>query len=205
MSIKNKAWYPVLYMFAVMLFFSAIIIGFGTLTRERVRDNERIDFERATLQALPIDLPEDAGPQQIHRTFVANVADSTSKTAGALRLMKGDSLLAYALPIEGAGFWAPVKGVIGIAADKRTVTGIAFYEQNETPGLGGEIVKPDFRNQFQDKELSSEDEPLQIRMRTEELDESSVHAITGATQTSQRLGKFLAEDLTRWQQRMDTR
>jgi Na+-transporting NADH:ubiquinone oxidoreductase subunit C len=205
MSVKEKAWYPVVFMFAVTLVLSAIIIVFGSLTRDRVKSNERIAFERAALQALPIDLPEDAGPQKIHRMFTENIADSTDETGGALRYMKGDSVIAYALPIEGAGFWAPIKGVIGIAADKRTVTGIAFYEQNETPGLGGEIVKIEFRSQFQGKVLSVDGVPLEIRMGTEELDESSVHAITGATQTSVRLGKFLADDIERWQQSMGVR
>lgn len=205
MSVKDKPWYPVVYMFGVTLFFSAIIIVFGTLTRQRIKDNEKIAFERAALQALPIELPEKASPPEIHRMYVENVKDSTDRTAGALRYMKRDSLIAYALPIEGPGFWAPIKGVIGIAVDRRTITGISFYQQEETPGLGGEIVKEDFRRQFEGKKLAEEGAVFQIRMTTEELDESSVHAITGATQTSTRLGKFMNEQLETWQLRMGVR
>ncbi len=196
---KDKAWFPIIYMFMVTLFFSAIIIIFGSFTRKRVEDNERIAFERAVLEALPIDIPQRISPSEIHNMYLEIVKDSTAATGGALRYMMGDSLIAYALPLEGPGFWAPIKGVIGIAADKKTITKIAFYEQNETPGLGGEIVNPIFRDQFMGKQLSDKEISLEIRMASAELDESSVHAITGATQTSMRLGRFMNEQLQAWQ------
>ncbi len=196
---KDKAWFPIIYMFVVTLFFSAIIIIFGSFTRKRVEDNERISFERAVLEALPIDIGQRVSPSEIHGIYLKTMTDSTAATGGALRYMRGDSLIAYALPLEGPGFWAPIKGVIGIAADRKTITGIAFYEQNETPGLGGEIVRPGFRGQFVGKQLSDKQIPLEIRMAGAELDESSVHAITGATQTSTRLGRFMNAQLQAWQ------
>jgi Na+-transporting NADH:ubiquinone oxidoreductase subunit C len=200
MTMREKAWFPIFYMFMVTLFFSAIIIIFGSFTRKRVEDNERVAFERAVLEALPVDMPAKISLSEIHRIYLDFVRDSIPETAGALRYMRDDSLIAYALPLEGPGFWAPIKGVIGISADKKTVTGIAFYEQNETPGLGGEIVKPSFRDQFIGKELSDRAFSLEIRLKTAELDESSVHAITGATQTSMRLSEFLNEQLRVWQE-----
>lgn len=202
MNVKDKAWYPIVYMFVATLFFSAILIVFGSFTRQRVQDNERIAFERAVLEALPIDLPKNAPPPVIHKMYMENIKDATESTAGALRYMKADSLIAYALPLEGPGFWAQVKGVIGIVADTKTVTGISFYEQNETPGLGGEIIKSAFRNQFIGKRLADKGIPLEIRMVSAPLDESSVHAVTGATQTSTRLGKFMNEQLIAWQELM---
>ncbi len=190
-------------MFIVTLFFSAIIIIFGSFTRKRVEDNERVAFERAVLEALPFDVPSKISLSEIHNMYLEYVRDSVPAAAGALRYMRDDSLIAYALPLGGPGFWAPIKGVIGISADKKTITGIAFYEQNETPGLGGEIVKPSFRDQFIGKELSDGEFSLEIRLVTDELDESSVHAITGATQTSTRLGKFMNEQLRAWQERVE--
>ncbi len=202
MKAKEKAWFPIIYMFAITLVLSTIIIIFGSFTRKHVQDNERIAFERAVLEALPIDLPKSASPPEVHRVYQNYIKDSTASTAGALRYMEGDSLIAYALPLEGPGFWAPIKGVIGIGADKQTVAGISFYEQNETPGLGGEIVKSFFRDQFTGKRLADRGDPIEIRMVSAELDESSVHAITGATQTSNRLGRFMNEQLAAWREAM---
>jgi Na+-transporting NADH:ubiquinone oxidoreductase subunit C len=190
-------------MFAITVFFSAIVILFGSITKQRVKNNERIAFERAVLQALPIELPPGAGPSQIHSIYMQKVNKADERSAGALRYLEGDTLRAYALPLDGPGFWAPIKGVIGIQADLRTVTGIAFYEQNETPGLGGEIVSPDFREQFVGKRIVGTGTPLHILPPSEKLDDNSVHAITGATQTSTRLGKFMNEQIAAWRDQME--
>lgn len=202
MPVRDRVWFPVLYMFTITLVLSAVIILFGSFTRQRVRDNERLAYERAVLEALPIELPHNAGPAQIHKIFTTSVTDATEPSGGALQYLQNDTLMAYALPIQGPGFWAPIKGIIGIEADKRTLTGIAFYEQNETPGLGGEIMKPEFTKQFAGKKLASTGPPIQILPPTAALDENSVHAITGATQTSTRLGRFMNEQLGQWRDRI---
>ncbi|MGB3341672.1 MAG: FMN-binding protein [bacterium] len=199
MKIKDQIWFPVFYMFILTLILSTILIVFGIFTRQRVEDNTRIAFERSVLEALPIDLPDKISTSQIHQLYTQLIEDPDSSSGTALRYIEADSLTAYALPIEGPGFWATIKGIIGIAVDKKTVTGISFYEQNETPGLGGEIVNEAFRKQFIGKELSSIPRPLEIRITTVPIDENSVHAVTGATQTSMRLGIFLNEALITWQ------
>ena len=81
-------------------------------------------------------------------------------SGGAYTLKKDGQMAAYALPFEGQGFWACIRGIVGIAADKKTVTGITFYEQSETPGLGAEIVRPAFRNQFKGKVLAQKEKPI---------------------------------------------
>ena len=190
-------------MFGITVFLSAIIILFGSITRKRVEDNARIAYERAVLQALPIEMPAGASPVWIHETYQEKIYANNSSSAGALRYFEGDSLRAYALSVEGPGFWAPIKGVIGIDADLRTITGIAFYEQNETPGLGGEIVTDAFRNQFRGKKIAMKGSPLHILSPSTQLDSSSVHAITGATQTSTRLSRFMNEQLSAWRDQME--
>lgn len=201
MNLKEKAWFPVVYMFLLTLVLSTILIVFGTITRKRVKENEAIAFERAVIQSLQIDLAEPT-PGEIHRIYLSTIREADSTSGGALRYVRGESLKGYALPVEGAGFWAPIRGVIGFEPDAITVTGIAFYDQNETPGLGGEITKESFRRQFVGKRISMEGRPIQVRSPSEPLDEGSVHAITGATQTSNRLGEFMNEQLARWRSRM---
>jgi len=46
------------------------------------------------------------------------------------------------LPIEGMGMWGTVYGFLSLDRDGNTVRGLTFYEQKETPGLGGEIANP---------------------------------------------------------------
>ena len=115
-------------------------------------------------------------------------------------LKKDGQIAAYALPFEGQGFWARIRGIVGIAADKKTVTGITFYEQSETPGLGAEIVKPTFRNQFKGKVLARKDKPITMRRPGATLGESDVHAVTGATQTSVRVEEMMNRAIKTWQE-----
>jgi len=201
MNLKEKVWFPVVYMFLLTLVLSTILIIFGTITRKRVKENEAIAFERAVIQSLQIGIAEPT-PGEIHRIYLSTIREADSTSGGALRYVRGDSLKGYALPVEGPGFWAPIRGVIGFEPNAINITGVAFYDQNETPGLGGEITRESFRRQFVGKKISAEGTPLQILSPSEPLDESSVHAITGATQTSTRLGKFMNEQLARWRSSM---
>jgi Na+-transporting NADH:ubiquinone oxidoreductase subunit C len=49
------------------------------------------------------------------------------------------------LPIEGMGMWGTLCGFLAMDRDGITVRGLTFYEQKETPGLGGEIANPDWQ------------------------------------------------------------
>jgi Na+-transporting NADH:ubiquinone oxidoreductase subunit C len=135
---------------------------------------------------------------EIHRTFVQHVSKLDDKSNGAYTLEDNGQIVAYALPISGQGFWAPIKGVIGLKADRQTITGIYFYEQNETPGLGAEITTESFRSQFEDKVISPSDKPINMKRPGDELGKSDVHAVTGATQTSTRVEKIINSSLNNW-------
>jgi Na+-transporting NADH:ubiquinone oxidoreductase subunit C len=202
MNVKEKAWYPVIYMFVVTAVFSSILIGFSRYTRGRVEVNRRVAFERAVVLALPLGVSDKVSSSEVHEIFIDRVAAPDEKSAGAWRMLDGEKLIAYALPIEGRGFWAIIKGAIGIEADGKTITGIAFYEQNETPGLGGEIVKPRFRAGFTGKIIAASGAPLVFKPEGSPIGTGQVHAITGATQTSARVERFLNEKLARWRDEM---
>lgn len=199
---REKWWFPVAYMFAVTAFFSSIVIGFSQFTRDQVEANADLAFERAVLAVLPDLLEEGDIRLEIHRTFVDRVGPPDERLGGVCVLKEAGQIVAYALPVEGQGFWAPIKGVIGLKADRRTITGIAFYEQNETPGLGAQITTVTFTSQFRGKVLSSGYKPLNIKSPGAVLGESDVHAVTGATQTSTRLEKILNDTLTEWRTKL---
>jgi len=199
---REKRWFPILYMFLVTAFFSSIIIGFASVTRGRVEANEELAFERAVLEVVPGVSGANLSNAEVHPRFAEMVEEPTASSGGAYLVKRDGHIVAYALPFSGQGFWAPIGGILGIEADRKTVTGIAFYEQNETPGLGAEIVKPPFRNQFEGKVLATQGKPLGMKRPGAELDDSTVHAITGATQTSTRLDGIINTALTEWQSKV---
>ena len=197
---RDKLWYPVVYMFVVTAFFSSVLIGFARMTSDRVKANERLAFERAVLEVFS--LGEDMGSAALHEAYLANVKEPADD-GGAYLLMSNGVVSGYAVPVEGKGFWAAIKGIVGFEADRRTITGIAFYEQNETPGLGGKIVEDAFCEQFAGKVIAAGDNPLSIRPFGSEIKGNEVHAITGATQTCSRLEILINDDLAAWRKRWE--
>ncbi len=199
----KERWYPVAYMFVLMFFFSSLIIGFNIFTRERVNANDKIAVEKAVVEVIPGLFDEKMKSSDIHNTFIQNISLTDEPASGVYQYRDKTNLSSYAVPFSGRGFWAPIKGFIGIASDRKTVTGISFYEQSETPGLGAEITKPAFRKQFEGKLLAEGKKPLRFKRAGEALSENDIESISGATQTCTRLEKIVNTALGEWRGKFD--
>jgi Na+-transporting NADH:ubiquinone oxidoreductase subunit C len=57
------------------------------------------------------------------------------------------------LPIRGYGLWSTMQGFLALEEDMTTIAGIGFFAHGETPGLGGEIDNPNWKQKWQDKEI----------------------------------------------------
>ena len=94
----------------------------------------------------------------------------------------------YILPVYGAGLWGPIWGYIAVDNDGSTIYGAYFAHTGETPGLGAEIDKPQFCNQFNGKHLFKDGRFLPISVQKagqKPLNgEDYVEAISGGTITS---------------------
>lgn len=49
------------------------------------------------------------------------------------------------IPVEGKGLWSTLYGYLALAGDTTTIRGLTFYQQAETPGLGGEVDNPKWK------------------------------------------------------------
>ncbi|NLI97948.1 FMN-binding protein [bacterium] len=196
--LKERGWFSIVFMFSLTAIASAILIMLAGLTRQRVDANQKLSFERSVLEAVGETVPKGASGIEVNKIYNLRVKDTVVAKDTFLVYHASDSTLSYIIPLSGAGFWDKISGVIALAPDRRTVIGISFYQQNETPGLGGEIMKPYFKNQFKGKKLAESGIPIELRPVGAPLDSSSVEAITGATQTSTRLMKFVNARLDAW-------
>lgn len=68
-----------------------------------------------------------------------------------------DAVEAYIVPVEGNGLWDVIKGYVALEPDLNTIKDIRFYEQKETPGLGGECDKAWFTDMFKGKKILDAD------------------------------------------------
>jgi Na+-transporting NADH:ubiquinone oxidoreductase subunit C len=55
---------------------------------------------------------------------------------------KGDEVDQIIIAVEGLGMWGTIYGFLSLDRDANTVRGLTYYDQKETPGLGGEIGNP---------------------------------------------------------------
>ena len=87
--------------------------------------------------------------------------------------------------VSPRGYSGPIEMMIGI--DKKgKVTGVKVLNHRETPGLGANIVKPSFLNQFIGKSLKDTIEP-----------KKDIDAITGATISSRAVCSGVREALNK--------
>ncbi len=112
-----------------------------------------------------------------------------------------DGSLKYILPAYGAGLWGPIWGYIAIDSDGSTVYGAYFAHQGETPGLGAEIEKPAFTDQFNSNLHLFKDRkfmPIEVvKGGVAPADGADyVNGISGGTITSKGVGSMLDNCLT---------
>jgi Na+-transporting NADH:ubiquinone oxidoreductase subunit C len=91
------------------------------------------------------------------------------------------------------GLWGVIKGVLALQPDLQTIKGISFYQQEETPGLGGEIGSEWFAKQFVGKRiLSGSGAPgFRVLRPGASPGPNEVDGISGATMTSNRVQLML--------------
>ncbi len=76
----------------------------------------------------------------------------------------GDAVRQFILPIEGPGLWSVMRGFLAVDADGDTIRGIRFYEHGETPGLGDQVDKDDWRAQWPGKKIFGDGERPRIEV-----------------------------------------
>jgi Na+-transporting NADH:ubiquinone oxidoreductase subunit C len=101
------------------------------------------------------------------------------------------------LPIEGVGMWGTVYGFIALGRDGSTVRGITFYDQKETPGLGGEIGNPAWQAIWRGRRIYDEKwEPRIVVIKgpagPADKDPLRVDGLSGATITSNAISRLVA-------------
>ena len=57
-------------------------------------------------------------------------------------ITEGGNVDQIVIPIEGLGMWGTIYGFMSLDSDGNTIRGLTYYDQRETPGLGGEIANP---------------------------------------------------------------
>jgi len=121
-----------------------------------------------------------------------------------LYIAKKNGKTIYIIPMRGTGLWGPIWGNIALTPDFKTVIGVFFDHQGETPGLGAEIAKPKFQAQFKGKTIFDDQGHFTsievVKGGVVKLPKSQrihgVDAISGGTITSKGVDAMLRDVIT---------
>ena len=100
------------------------------------------------------------------------------------------------IPVEGLGLYGTLYGFLALERDTRTIAGIAFYENRETPGLGGEVDNPRWRARWPGRQAFDDQWQPAIRLVKGQVGSPAenpyeVDALSGATITSNGVTELL--------------
>jgi Na+-transporting NADH:ubiquinone oxidoreductase subunit C len=110
--------------------------------------------------------PEKFDIKRIHKESETSAVIDMKKDVAKIKRMPKYSLLYLVkednklnqiiFPVYGLGLWSTMYGFIAVDNDLKTVKGFTVYEHGETPGLGGEVDNPNWKNLWKGKQIFDE-------------------------------------------------
>ena len=213
--------YTIIFTSVVTVVLGLVISFTADSLRDRQEINEALDIKKNILsvlgynQALSVwtdDKIQSVYEKNIKEIFIdANGREIERPIDSSLDYLKiyhnieNGSVSGYAIPISGKGLWGTMFGYFSLESDAETVKRITFYKHKETPGLGGEVDKDWFKNNFIGKKLIDESGNLvSVEVvkgyvsSTDPYAKHKVDGISGATITGRGITTFLKEDLKKY-------
>ena len=117
----------------------------------------------------------------------SNVGFQRRANVASVYLVRGDNggVSRVILPVHGSGLWDLMYGFLAVDADGHTVKELIYYQQKETPGLGGEVQNPAWQAKWDGKQLFKDgDVAIQVKKNADPASQYAVDALSGATLTS---------------------
>jgi len=130
---------------------------------------------------LGIDIPADQDRANLGRR---------SRYAPVYMVLVDGELDRLILPVHGTGMWSTIYGYVALESDLNTIAAATFYEQNETPGLGDQIMRPEWQAQWVGRRIYDEVGEFRFAVNHGKVEPGSstwlyeVDALTGATVTA---------------------
>ena len=207
---RDSNVYTVVYA-SVMVLLVAVVLAFTSQSlRSFQKKNEDNDKRQQILRSINISVSaneaETKYQELIKESFLVN--ENGEKVEGdaftatpdqhPVFVASVDGKTKYIMALSGAGLWGPLWGYLSVDDDRNTIFGTDFSHQGETPGLGAEIAKPAFSNEFKGKKLFVNGEFKSVAIvkpGKSVAGQDYVDGISGGTITSQGVDHMLFNSL----------
>lgn len=219
---KQSNTYTTIYIIVLVLLVGTALAATSLALRDKQQANADADKMRQILAAALITpdpsqvidqydkhvkpIVVNANGQEIEGdAFRINVAEEVKKPADERQLpvficTLDNGETKYILPAYGAGLWGPIWGYIALDSNGSTIYGAYFAHQGETPGLGAEIEKPKFTDEFKGLNLFKDGQFMPIAVvkagQKPQGGEDYVDGVSGGTITSKGVSAMLDNCLT---------
>ena len=183
-----------------------------TLSKKAVAEGKKLNYEIieayfnkyfAKQYALKADGSVDDAVKAFDIKMKAEVKKPEAEQRYPVFIADMDGKKYYVMPLYGKGLWDDIWGYIALEADVNTVKGVKFGHKGETPGLGAEITKKWFENQFTGEKIFDNDGSFKgITLlkgnkdpENKDKEDHEVDAISGSTLTSNGVTDMIQERL----------
>jgi len=188
--------YTLVYAVVLGTVCAGVLTFAATFTKPYRDANREAEEAKNILLALNVPIPEktpakelvDLRNEKVQEIERGDIMTYVYSPGGATAQPK-----AVAIRFAGPGLWAPIKGFLALDPDLTKILRITFYEQAETPSVGGEIVKDWFRQRFIDLAIRGADGKPGIIIGAGEDAPNRVDGISGATMTCDKVQEMLNE------------
>jgi Na+-transporting NADH:ubiquinone oxidoreductase subunit C len=178
----------------VSLVCSVLVASAAIMLKPKQLLNEEQYRQRIILDVAGLYEP-DADIAALYSSIEETTTELASgETAPVYLVRNGGQLEQVILPIEGAGLWATMYGFLAVESDGNTVRGLRFYAHGETPGLGDQVDKAAWREQWQGKKLYGPDGLPRIEIvkgPAPQNSEYEIDGLAGATLTGRGVSIFV--------------
>lgn len=213
---RDSNSYTVIYAAVMVIVVAVILALLSQSLRGLQTENAENDKRQQILRSINVDVPakeaEAKYNELIKEAFLVNAdGQQVPGNAFALDIVKiketktypvfvadVNGQTKYIMAMYGAGLWGPIWGYISVDSDKNTVYGADFSHQGETPGLGAEISKPAFCNEFKGKRLFVDGifKSIAVVKPGKSVEgQDYVDGVSGGTITSNGVGAMLFDSL----------
>ena len=214
---RDSNVYTVVYA-AVMVVLVAVVLAFTSQSlRSFQKQNRDNDKRQQILRSINVNvssseaetkynelikeafLVNENGEKVEGDAFATDVVKAAAEHQYPVFVANVDGQPKYIMALHGAGLWGPLWGYISVDSDKNTIYGADFSHQGETPGLGAEISKPVFSNEFKGKKIFMSGEfksVAVVKPGKSVAGQDYVDGISGGTITSKGVDEMLFNSLS---------
>lgn len=171
MSSNEHSTFKIAFNLAAACFISGIVIGSVYFVTAPVAAQKAEEMKQESMKSLV--------PDAEHFTEVGG-------HEGWFAAEKGGKAIAYIVPSESKGYGGKIKMLVAVTADSKVID-FSILEHNETPGLGDNAQKPEFRQMFAGKGADK------LEVTKDPANKDNIQAMTGATISSRAVTKGVRE------------